>query len=235
MGCAFCETAQMGLRENLSAAQIVAQWWSATHQLGARVRNVVFMGMGEPMDNLDAVLGAIEVLVDHNAASIAPSRIGVSTVGHAQGITRFTRFMQQDGMHQLRLAVSVNAANEQTRQSIMPIARAVPMSELMDAMRGWIDSGGRPILIEYVLIPDVNDRPDAAAELATWLGDLPCRVNIIPYNPKVDSPWPAPDETSVNRFIDAVATAGLPVNRRRTIGRSVMAACGQLGTATHSR
>ena len=235
MGCTFCQTAAMGRVRQLSTAEIVAQWHHATHSLDTTITNIVFMGMGEPMDNLDAVLGAIEVLVDHNAASIAPSRIGVSTVGHAQGIKRFTRFMQRDGMHQLRLAVSVNAADEHTRQSIMPIARAVPMSELMDAMRGWIDSGGRPILIEYVLIPGVNDQPDAAAELATWLGSLPCRVNIIPYNPKVDSPWPAPNETSVNRFIDAVAAAGLPVNRRRTIGRSVMAACGQLGTATHSR
>jgi 23S rRNA (adenine2503-C2)-methyltransferase len=84
-------------------------------------------------------------------------------------------------------------------------------------------------LIEYVLIPGVNDTPTAAEELATWLGKLPCRVNVIPYNPKVDSPWPAPEECQVSQFVQSVAATGLSVNRRRTTGRTVMAACGQLG------
>lgn len=229
MGCTFCQTATMGRVRQLTTSEIVAQWHWAKHALNANITNIVFMGMGEPMDNLDAVLAAIEILVDHNAAAIPASRVGVSTVGHADGIRRFTRFMQQDGMHQLRLAVSVNAQNEETRQSLMPIARAVPLSALHDAMQGWIDAGGQPILIEYVLIPGVNDTPTAAEELATWLGKLPCRVNVIPYNPKVDSPWPAPEECQVSQFVQSVAATGLSVNRRRTTGRTVMAACGQLG------
>jgi 23S rRNA (adenine2503-C2)-methyltransferase len=98
-------------------------------------------------------------------------------------------------------------------------------------MQEWIEAGGRPILIEYVLIPGVNDHPDAPDMLAEWLSDMPCRVNVIPYNPKVDSPWPAPDEQDVKAFIDAVSLRGLPVNRRRTMGRGVMAACGQLGVS----
>lgn len=229
MGCTFCQTATLGRIRHLSAAEIVAQWHRATHDFDTPISNIVFMGMGEPMDNLEAVLSSIEVFVDHHGASIPPSRIGVSTVGHARGIRKFTRFMQQDGMHQIRLAVSVNASNEQVRRTIMPMARGVNMTALHAAMRGWIDAGGRPILIEYVLIPTVNDQPEAAEELAQWLDDLPCRINVIPYNPKQDSPWPAPAEESVSQFIQSISDTGLPVNRRRTMGRTVMAACGQLG------
>jgi 23S rRNA (adenine2503-C2)-methyltransferase len=220
----------MGRVRHLTTAEIIAQWHWARHAMDTEITNIVFMGMGEPMDNLDAVLPAIEILVDHNAAAIPASRIGVSTVGHAAGIRRFTQFMRRDGMHQVRLAVSVNASNEAIRQSIMPIARAVPMTELRSAMHEWIDAGGRPVMIEYVLIPGVNDQDSAADELAAWLGSLPCRVNIIPYNPKVDSPWPAPAEDDVARFVESIARTGLAVNRRVTTGRSVMAACGQLGT-----
>ncbi len=229
MGCTFCQTATLGRIRQLTAAEIVAQWHCATHAFNTPISNIVFMGMGEPMDNLDAVLTSIEVLTDHHAASIAPSRIGVSTVGHAHGIRRFTQFMQRDGMHQIRLAVSVNASNEDVRRSIMPMARGVNMTALREAMQGWIDAGGRPILIEYVLIPTVNDHPEAADELAQWLGELPCRVNVIPYNPKQDSPWPAPSEDSVTQFVQTISKTGLAVNRRRTMGRTVMAACGQLG------
>ncbi len=229
MGCTFCQTATMGRVRQVSTAEIIAQWHHARHSLGAEISNIVFMGMGEPMDNLDSVLPAIEVLTDHNAAAIPASRIGVSTVGHADGIRRFTAFMRREGMHQIRLAVSINAGDECTRRELMPIARAVPMRELHEAMRGWIEAGGRPILLEYVLIPGVNDTPNAAARLSAWVDELPCRVNVIPYNPKVDSPWPAPADDTVDAFIAAIAAAGLSVNRRRTIGRSVMAACGQLG------
>ena len=230
MGCTFCQTATMGRLRNLTAAEIVAQWHHARHTLGAEITNIVFMGMGEPMDNLEAVLPAIEVLSDHNAAAIPASRIGVSTVGHAQGIRRYTDFMQRDGMHQIRLAVSVNAPNDDVRREIMPIARAVSMTDLRASLTEWIDAGGRPVLLEYVLIPGVNDHATAAAELADWVGDLPSRINVIPYNPKVDSPWPAPSEPAVEQFLSAVAAAGLAVNRRLTTGRTVMAACGQLGS-----
>lgn len=230
MGCTFCQTATMGRVRNLTTAEIVAQWHHATHELNAKITNLVFMGMGEPMDNLDAVLTAIEVLTDHNAAAIPASRIGVSTVGLADGIRRFTEFMQRDGMHQLRLAVSVNAPNDTIRGEIMPLNRAVPMEMLRSTLDEWIEAGGRPILLEYVLIPTVNDAAAHANELAEWVGALPCRLNVIPYNPIVNSPWPAPPEDDVRQFIEAAAAAGLAVNRRQTRGRNVMAACGQLST-----
>lgn len=235
MGCTFCQTATMGRVRNLTTAEIVAQWHHATHQLNAKITNLVFMGMGEPMDNLDAVLGAIEVLTDHNAAAIPASRIGVSTVGHADGIRRFTAFMQRDGMHQLRLAVSVNAPNDTIRNDIMPMNRAIPMDMLRSTLDEWIDAGGRPILLEYVLIPTVNDAPEHANELAQWVGTLPCRLNVIPYNPIVNSPWPAPEEDDVTNFIEAATAAGLTVNRRHTRGRTAMAACGQLSTKSRKQ
>ena len=232
MGCTFCQTATMGRVRNLTTAEIVAQWHHATHELEAQITNLVFMGMGEPLDNLDAVLCAIEVLTDHNAASIPPSRIGVSTVGHADGIRRFTKFMQREGMHQLRLAVSINAPNDTIRSEIMPINRAVPMDMLRATLIEWIQAGGRPVLLEYVLIPTVNDTAAHAEELATWVGDLPCRLNVIPYNPILNSPWPAPQEGDVTQFIEVANAAGLATNRRQTRGRNVMAACGQLSTTS---
>ena len=229
MGCTFCETARMGLRRNLTAAEIVAQWFAARFRLLAPIDNVVFMGMGEPMDNLAAVAQAIRVLTDANGAAIAPSRVTVSTVGRPEGIRRLADVAAEPGLGRLRLAVSINAADDGLRRQLMPINRAAPLAELRRAMVQWTADGRRRVLIEYVLIPGVNDRTDQADSLDAYLGDLPCTVNIIPYNPRRDSPWPAPANDEVDRFTARLAAAGRRVTRRRTTGRSVMAACGQLG------
>ena len=232
MGCTFCETAQMGLKNNLTPAQIAAQWFAAVHCMGpARtpVSNIVFMGMGEPMDNLDAVLQSIRILTDRNGAAIAPANISVSTVGRTEGIRRYARFAQRSGFRRLKLAVSINAPNDSIRSSIMPINRAEPMAALMQAMLAWTAGGGSPILIEYVLIPGVNDEVDHADQLCDYLRPLRCKVNLIPYNPRRDSPWPAPDEETVDRFRARLVEHGIFVTRRATHGRGAMAACGQLG------
>jgi 23S rRNA (adenine2503-C2)-methyltransferase len=231
MGCTFCETAQMGLMGNLSASQIVAQWKAAATLFTGRISNIVFMGMGEPMDNLDAVLQAIRVFADRFGPEIAPSRIAVSTVGRAEGIRRLTEFAAQPGFHRLALAVSINAPNDAIRSQIMPINRATPMAELRRAMDEWPTSPTRRILIEYVLIPGVNDRPEHADELCAYLHGLYTTVNVIPYNPRRGSPWPEPDEADVLRFVERIASHGQFVKRRKTMGRSLMAACGQLGSA----
>lgn len=228
LGCEFCETAQMGLMKNLTGAQIVGQWFTARHKLGAPIRNIVFMGMGEPMDNLDAVIGAIEVLCDRNGAGIAPADIAVSTVGRIEGIDRLIEFASREGFRKLKLAVSVNAPNDSIRSRLMPVNRAEPMDRLLVAMRRWAQRCS-PVLVEYVLIPGVNDRVGDADELCTYLKSLDCTVNVIPYNPRRDSPWPAPPETAVARFVERIRLNGQFVTRRRTLGRSVMAGCGQLG------
>ncbi|MCH2133718.1 MAG: 23S rRNA (adenine(2503)-C(2))-methyltransferase RlmN [Phycisphaerales bacterium] len=229
LGCGFCETAAMGLVRNLEPAEILDQWHAARFRLDAKITNIVFMGMGEPMENLDAVLAAIEVLTDRSGAGIPASRISVSTAGRIAGIDRYREFMSRDDFRQLRLAVSVNAPNEPIRRDLMPITRAEPLEELRQAMNRWLQCGGRTILVEYVLIPGVNDADDHPAMLAAWLDGMDCRVNVIPYNPRRDSPWPAPDEAQVEQFIARLRDSGCHVNRRRTMGRDVMAACGQLG------
>lgn len=271
MNCGFCETAQMGLIRNLTAAEIVAQWWVARHLvLKGPIDNIVFMGMGEPMDNYDEVEQAIRVLADHNGPSVAASKITVSTVGRIDGLKRYARLVAERGFYRLGLAISINAPSDAIRDRIMPINRAMPMAALRDAVLAFprmvaehaaslpADDGdtsrsrrpdrlpglapGKKICFEYVLIPGVNDQQQHAHELAEYLRPFSAEpepggprrtpvgmVNLIPYNPRRNSPWPAPEEEHVERFMRWLMDEGVFVKRRRTKGRATMAACGQLG------
>ncbi len=229
MGCRFCETAQMGLMRNLSASEIVAQWFAATHEIGVRPKNLVFMGMGEPMDNLDAVLQAVRVLAHHDGGGMAASNIAISTVGRVDGIARFAAFVRERGFHRCNLAVSLNAPNDEIRASIMPINRKHPMAELREAMLAFPPRAATAICVEYVLIPGVNERMEHCDELCAYLKGIRCSLNVIPYNPRRDSPWPAPSEEMVEAFLRRAIENGQFVKRRRTKGRDVMGACGQLG------
>lgn len=229
MGCGFCETAQMGLMASLTPAQIVGQWHAARHQLGASPANLVFMGMGEPLDNTDAVLKAIEILTDRSGAGLAMSKVTVSTVGRLDGLARLREAVRQPGWHRLGVSISLNAPNDEIRNQIMPINRAMPMGQLREALLDFPNGTGKPYLIAYVLIPGLNDAMEHADELAEWVKPLRCMLNVIPYNPRRDSPWPAPEEASVDRFVQRLSERGVFVKRRRTKGRGTMAACGQLG------
>lgn len=244
LGCDFCETAQMGLIRSLSASEIVAQWWAARFIEGITIDNIVFMGMGEPMDNLDEVLKAIECLTDHNGANIPMASITISTVGRVDGLRRIKEQVQVRGWKRLGLALSLNASNDEVRSKLMPINKKWNMQALQDILLELREvRGGRKIMIEYVLIPGVNDELEHANELAAWMQPFskdPTRekgkghgglLNIIPYNPRRDSPWPAPTDAEVDRFVSRLMKLGLFVNCRRTKGRDSMAACGQLGTA----
>ncbi len=229
MGCGFCETAQMGLMASLTPAQIVGQWHAARHQLGASPANLVFMGMGEPLDNTDSVLKAIEILTDRSGAGLAMSKVTVSTVGRLDGLARLREAVLQPGWHRLGVSISLNAPNDEIRNQIMPINRAMPMGQLRNALLDFPNGTGKPYLIAYVLIPGLNDAMEHADELAEWVSPLRCMLNVIPYNPRRDSPWPAPEEDSVDRFVERLNSRGVFVKRRRTKGRGTMAACGQLG------
>jgi len=244
LGCTFCETAQMGLVRSLSAAEIVGQWFAATHDEATggprRISNIVFMGMGEPMDNAEAVIQAIRVLCDHNGASIGASNIAVSTVGRIDGLERLAELVREPGFHRLGLAVSINAPNDEIRSEIMPVNRSMPMGVLREALLAFPIRGGGKICFEYVLIPGVNDAAEHARELAAYLEPFGGKggsrvplglVNLIPYNPRRDSPWRAPLEDEVQRFMEALTDAGVYVKRRQTKGREMMGACGQLGAA----
>lgn len=229
MGCGFCETAQMGLIRSLTPAEIVGQWYAARWELGTAPKNIVFMGMGEPMDNLEAVVQAIAVLTGHDGPCVPMNKITVSTVGRLDGIRRLAEQVHRPGWHRLNLAVSVNAPNDEIRTRIMPVNRAMPMSELRRALESWPIYGGAKICVEYVLIPGVNDAPAHARELASWVRGLPVCVNLIPYNPRRNSPWPAPAESEVASFLSDLLAHGAYAKRRRTKGRQMMGACGQLG------
>ncbi len=230
-GCAFCETARLGLLRNLSCAEIVGQVVAARREHGDELRNVVFMGMGEPFDNFDAVVHAIRVITDRSGLSLGLRRIAVSTAGVTAGIRRLAAV----GWKRLDLAISLNAPNDEIRARIMPIARVEPMSALLEALKAYPLRNCQFFMIEYVLIPGLNDAREHARELAEYLRPLACIVNVIPYNPRHDSPWDAPTEESVLRFVSWLDEAGQPVKRRITKGRTLMAGCGQLGNRALAR
>ena len=249
MGCTFCQTAQMGLIRSLSTEEIVGQWFAARHIIerpdpDAEIRNIVFMGMGEPMDNLDAVMGAIEVFTDRRGPGLAMSKITVSTVGRTDGIARLAQRIPDPGWHRLGLAISLNAPTDEIRSRIMPVNRAMPLAQLRAQLEAWPIFGGAHMCVEYVLIPGVNDQPEHVEQLAAFMQGsayggpaqprypgppLQGLVNLIPYNPRDASPWPAPTEESVEAFMAALSATRVYVKRRRTKGRDQMAACGQLG------
>jgi len=203
----------------------VGQVVAARQEFGERVRNVVFMGMGEPFDNFDAVVQAVHVLRDRSGLSFAGERISISTVGRVAGIRR----MAELGWRRVNLAVSLNAPNDTIRSQLMPVNRLEPMGLLREALLAYPLRKCQFFMIEYVLIPGLNDAYEHALELVEYLRPVKCVVNVIPYNPRKDSPWPAPTEESVVRFLAWLTQAGQMCKRRLTKGRDLMAACGQLG------
>jgi len=223
--CNFCHTGRMGFIRDLTAAEIVGQVHAARRVLGANVRNVVFMGMGEPLDNFDNVVAAIRALHDDREHQIPRRRITVSTVGRCEGIRRLGDLRWR----RLHLAVSLNAPNDGIRSKIMPINDIEPMATLREAIAGYPVRAGGHVLIEYVLIKGLNDQPEHARELVAYLAGLRTCVNLIPLNACGSMPYEAPDDETVTRFHKLVMDAGALVFCRNTKGRQAMAACGQLG------
>jgi 23S rRNA (adenine2503-C2)-methyltransferase len=230
-GCLFCETGQLGLLRNLTPGEIVGQVVAAQRDFDGGVRNVVFMGMGEPLDNYDHVVHAIRVLMDPSGLSFAGERVTISTVGRVAGI----RKLAQLGWRRLNLAVSLNAPNDEIRSRLMPYNRLEPMAALREALLEYPLRKCQFFMMEYVLIPGVNDAREHAFEVAEYLRPLKCMLNVIPYNPRHDSPWPAPTEESVVQFMAWLTEAGQGCKRRLTKGREHMAACGQLGNRALAR
>lgn len=222
MGCAFCETGKMGLLRNLSTREITAQLFHARHTLGQEVRNLVFMGMGEPLDNFEAVKEAIAVFTDMNGFGLGPSRLTVSTSGCVPQIYR----MIEEIDPAVNLAVSVNASTDESRSRLMPINRCHDMAELKEAMLAYCAHPRRRIFAEYVVIAGRNDTPDDARRLAAYLQGLRVTVNLIPYNPGTVGTFQPGDPESLRKML---TEAGFRVFVRETKGQKIMAACGQLG------
>lgn len=225
MGCAFCETGRMGLVRHLKRDEIAAQVFYARFVLGAAVRNIVFMGMGEPFDNYDEVMGAVRILTEPSGLGFGPSRITISTSGRVDGIYR----MIEDADPALNLAVSVNAPCDEVRTRIMPINRKWNMAALKGAMLDYCAHPRREIFAEYVLIQGVNDSLEQADMLADYLQGLRVKVNLIPYNPQSKDRFAPPSHEVRENFLKRMRELGYQTLLRGAKGQKIMAACGQLG------
>jgi 23S rRNA (adenine2503-C2)-methyltransferase len=225
MGCKFCETARMGLLRSLAVHEIVGQILRAK-SLGYAIDNVVFMGMGEALDNADAVIQALRVITDPAGLAMGQEKVTVCTVGRIDGI----RKLGQAGFRRLNLSVSLNAADDALRSALMPINRTVPLAELQAALVAYRPRANFAFGVNYCLLPGLNDAEEHAAGIARFCEPLGrVMVNLIPYNPGSAPLTRFPEEHEIERFVSYLRAHGLPVRRRITKGRSVMAACGQLG------
>ena len=231
MGCTFCHTATMGLIRSLKPHEIIGQVVTVAAATGVMPRNVVFMGMGEPLDNPAAVGQAVAILTDSSAFGIAHRHVTLSTVGRADVLPHLADY----GLDRINLAVSLTAANDTLRSELMPVNRAHPLADLKRALQAVTVRPGRRILVSCVVIPGVTDSPAAIADLVTWCRDLPVLINLIPFNPIPSRPWQAPTEAEVLAVRDHLDQAGIPVRLRLTKGDGVMAACGQLGDPNRRR
>jgi 23S rRNA (adenine2503-C2)-methyltransferase len=231
MGCRFCHTATMGLIRQLSAAEIVAQVLIAAQVSGVKPRNVVFMGMGEPLDNLDAVAQAVHVLSDINGLGVAQRHITISTVGRVDQLARFADL----GLTRVNLAVSLTAADDALRSELMPVNRVHDLTALKTALLAHPLGRARRILVSYVLMAGVNDADAQIARLIAWCQGLPVLVNLIPFNPIPSRPEQPSSAERTDAIRAQLMAAGVPVRLRRTKGDGVMAACGQLGDPSQRR
>ena len=225
MGCRFCRTGKMGLIRNLTPAEIVGQVFTARHRMNIDIRNVVFMGMGEPLDNLDNVIQAIRVLTDQRGLDIARRYITVSTVGLTAGIDRLGRI---DGAP-VNLAVSLNAPTDEIRSRLMPINRSIPMDALQASLITYPLARKSALFMAYVLIDGINDRQEHARALARYLAPLTVKLNLIPYNAAPGSKWQPPSAQAYQRFHAWLLAENVFVRKRSEKGARIMAACGQLG------
>ncbi|NTW48928.1 MAG: 23S rRNA (adenine(2503)-C(2))-methyltransferase RlmN [Chlorobiales bacterium] len=228
LGCKFCATGYMGFFRNLTIGEIVDQvalvgdW--AMSKFGKKITNVVFMGMGEPMLNYDRCKEAMDILSDDRYRFQIPKRrITVSTVGIVPGILR----MADDGV-KFKLAVSLHSASDVIRQEMMPIAQEFPLVELKKALKYYHQKTKRPTSFEYLLIDGKTDSEQAAEELIRFCNGLVCKINLIDYNPIVNIKYRSSFAGEKERFVERLVRAGLTVTIRKSRGKDINAACGQL-------
>lgn len=224
LDCAFCSTAQQGLQRNLTAAEIVSQVWFAQRTLGdARISNVVFMGMGEPLANYAEVVTAIRVLQDDLGFGLSKRRVTVSTSGLVPFMDRLASDVD------IALAVSLHAPTDALRDELVPINRKYPIAELMAACDRYVQRDRKMhVTYEYVMLDGVNDGIEQARALARLLKNRPAKVNLIPFNPFPDTRFARSPADRIKRFSDVLRAQGVLTTTRRTRGDDIDAACGQL-------
>ena len=231
MACRFCYTGKQKLKLRMSAAEIVGQFMVAHDSLkneDRRITNIVFMGMGEPLDNCDAVFKSIDILTDDFGINFSRRKITVSTSGIVPEMHRIWKA-------KVRLAVSLNASNDEIRDYVMPINKRWPLKDLLAACKEHTDETGDRVTFEYVLLKDVTDRIEDAKRLRSLLRGIPCKVNLIPFNEHPGTEFHRPVSDTVYKFQDQLMRDGFQVLIRKTMGRDIFAACGQLTSLYENR
>jgi 23S rRNA (adenine2503-C2)-methyltransferase len=215
----------MGRGRNLTAGEIVEQALLLGRELppGVREYNVVMMGMGEPLENYEAVMGALSILSDPAGMAVPSKRITISTVGLAPQIRRLA-----DQGFRYRLAVSLHAASDEQRSKLMPVNRRIPLEPLMRAVRHYVERTGRRVTFEYILLEELNDSLADAARLVKLVAQLPCKINLIPYNPIGPGRFKRPSPERIHRFAEYLRPRVPAVTVRYSQGVEIGAACGQL-------
>ena len=221
VNCSFCATGKGGFKRNLNYKEIIEQVLTIQRDTGLKVTNIVFMGQGEPLLNFDNVLKALEIF--NNDFQIGARRITISTSGIIPGINRLA-----DMDLQSTLAISLHAPTHKLRAEIMPIENKYPLDELKKALLNYVEKTGRRITIEYILIHNFNDTFEVAKELAHWLKDLKCNINLIPYNSVIENDYKKPSSNDIMKFKYLLEHSGKKVTVRLERGADIDAACGQL-------
>jgi 23S rRNA (adenine2503-C2)-methyltransferase len=229
LDCAFCSTGKQGFNRNLSTAEIIGQVWWANHVLGKDVdgnwpvTNVVLMGMGEPLLNFDNTVSALRLMLDDNAYGLSRRRVTVSTSGVVPAMDRLREECP------VALAISLHAPNDALRNVLVPINQKYPLHELMAACRRYLEKAPRDfVTFEYVMLAGVNDSVQQARELIELVRDVPCKFNLIPFNPFSQAPYQRSDMSTVLGFRDVLMQADIVTTIRKVRGDDIAAACGQL-------
>ena len=229
LDCSFCSTGKQGFNRNLSTAEIIGQLWWANRQLGKdaegdwQISNLVLMGMGEPLLNFDHTVSALRLMLDDHAYGLSRRRVTVSTSGIVPAMDRLRDECP------VALAVSLHAPNDELRDVLVPINRKYPLKELLAACRRYLEKAPRDfITFEYVLLDGVNDSVQQAHELVRLVRDVPCKFNLIPFNPFPQTHYRRSNPEAVRRFRDVLMQADIVTTMRKTRGDDIAAACGQL-------
>lgn len=239
LDCSFCATGKQGFNRDLNTAEIIGQLWIAAQsfdQFAAkaprRVSNVVMMGMGEPLMNFNNVVDAMNLMMEDNAYGLSKRRVTLSTAGVVPALDQLA------GVTDVSLAISLHAPNDELRNELVPINRKYNLKQFVESAKNYIEKmpdNRRKATVEYTLMDQVNDRSVHARELAVLLKELPCKINLIPFNPFPGSDYKRVTNTALNRFRDILQAEGYTVTVRTTRGDDIAAACGQLAGEVNDR
>ncbi len=222
MGCLFCMTGKQGFQGNLTAGEIINQYRSISEWKA--LTNIVYMGMGEPLDNLTEVLKSLQILTAQWGFALSPRRITVSTIGITPAMLQF---LDQSEAH---LAVSLHTPFDEERRKLMPVQQVYPLKEVLKEIRSWDFGRQRRVSFEYILFKGFNDSPAHVNELARILQGIRCRINLIRFHPIPDTPLESPNEAAIKRFRDKLIAKGITTTIRASRGQDIWAACGLLST-----